>query len=101
MPIFSLVIPTIHRTQELSRLLGSLAPQVPGLGEAGDLEVLVVDQNPDDRLLPVLEPYRTRFKLVHLKAPSLGQSHAKNLGIRSASGRYMAFPDDDCFYAED
>jgi glycosyltransferase involved in cell wall biosynthesis len=73
--------------------MGSLRPE--------DLEVLVVDQNGDDRLVPVLAPYVSRFALVHLRAPSLGQSNAKNIGLKKATGRYVGFPDDDCYYAPD
>lgn len=100
--ILSLVVPTIHRTVELDRLLSSICAQKAGdLDLARDLEVLIVDQNPDDRLEGVLAPHRDRLTLVHLKAPPLGQSHAKNLGLEKARGRFVSFPDDDCHYAPD
>lgn len=45
MPRFSLIVATIGRTAEFSVLLESLAGQ-----ETRDFELIVVDQNPDDRL---------------------------------------------------
>lgn len=96
--LFSLIVPTIQRTQELSVLLGSIAGQKTADFGLDQIETIIVDQNPDDRLLAVIEPYRQNLNIVHLKAPPLGQSHAKNLGMRILRGKYVAFPDDDCFY---
>ena len=47
----SLVVSTVSRTGELARLMDSLLGQ-----EFKDFEVLVVDQNSDDRIVSVLEP---------------------------------------------
>ena len=98
--IFSLIVPTLGRTLELGQLMASLSGGMGSL-RPEDLEVLVVDQNGDDRLVPVLAPYVSRFALIHLRAPSLGQSNAKNIGLKRATGRYVGFPDDDCYYAPD
>lgn len=99
--LFSLVVPTVNRTLELARLLTSISGQKFTRLSPGDVEVIIVDQNLDDRLLGVIDPYRSCFNIVRLTAPSLGQSNAKNLGMRILRGKYVAFPDDDCFYAED
>ncbi len=99
--LFSLIIPTIHRTLELARLLKSIAQQQLNGFKLGDMEAIIVDQNPDDRLVSVIEPYRGLFDVVRLTAPPLGQSNAKNIGMKSFRGQYLAFPDDDCFYAKD
>jgi glycosyltransferase involved in cell wall biosynthesis len=98
--IFSLVVPTLNRTTELAQLLASVSS---GMGRLRpeDLEIIVVDQNTDDRLLAVLSRFSNGFRLVHLKVPSLGQSNAKNIGLKRIQGKYVAFPDDDCFYAPD
>ena len=46
----SMIVATLNRVDELERLLDSLDSQT-----YKDFEVIVVDQNPDDRLRPVLE----------------------------------------------
>jgi glycosyltransferase involved in cell wall biosynthesis len=90
---FSLVLATLERTAEVERLLSSV--EVPD-GDA--VRIIVVDQNPDDRLVPILRRHEGRLELVHLRAGARGVSHARNRGIDRAGGDVVAFPDDDCWY---
>jgi glycosyltransferase involved in cell wall biosynthesis len=92
---FSLVMATVGRTQEVERLLASLATQ-----SLRNFELIVVDQNQDDRLEPLLEPYREAFPILHL-ASKPGLSRARNVGLEHATGDIVAFPDDDCWYPPD
>lgn len=92
---FSLVLATIGRTVELERFLTSLQNQTHS-----EFELIVVDQNSDERLVPILEPFRKRFPLLHLHAKTTGSSRARNLGIPFAAGDIVAFPDDDCWYGD-
>ncbi len=92
---FSLILATVNRTQELGRFLGSLDAQT-----YRDFELIVVDQNPDDRLQPLLEAYRDRFPILHLRSAK-GLSRARNVGLKHIKGDIVAFPDDDCWYPED
>ena len=89
---FSLIMGTVGRSRVLHRFLQALADQ-----DYEDLELIVVDQNEDDRLAPILSEYRDRFRLVHLRCPK-GLSRARNLGLKQATGAILAFPDDDCWY---
>lgn len=93
---FSLILATVGRTEELKRLLDSLVAQT-----FRDFEVVVVDQNKDERLTPFLEPYREQVRLEHLRPGSLGASRGRNDGLQQASGELFAFPDDDCWYPPD
>jgi glycosyltransferase involved in cell wall biosynthesis len=90
----SLIVATMGRVTELGRLLESLSRQT-----YKDFEVLMVDQNPDDRLDPVLRRHG-QLKIQHLRC-SPGASRARNAGLRLASGDIIGFPDDDCWYPED
>lgn len=92
---FSLVTCTVGRTVELERLLDSLGKQ-----SCQDFELIVADQNPDDRLQNTLRPYEGRFPIVHLQC-SLGASRARNAGLGVARGDIVSFPDDDCWYPQD
>ena len=89
---FSLVLATLDRTAELANFLAHLDQQ-----SNQQFEIIIVDQNVDDRLEPVLAPYKSRFSLKHLRSPR-GLSRARNVGLRYASGKIVAFPDDDCWY---
>ncbi len=105
MPRFSLIVATIGRTDEFSLLLQSLAEQ-----ETRDFELIVVDQNPDDRLFLLLKEWASKIaeqdngrgfiQVKHLRC-NPGVSRARNLGLMHSSGDILAFPDDDCWYHRD
>ncbi len=61
---------------------------------------MLVDQNPDDRLVALAGKYRTACRLHHLRSPR-GVSRARNLGLSRCSGQFVGFPDDDCWYLPD
>jgi glycosyltransferase involved in cell wall biosynthesis len=88
----SLILATVNRTRELARFLDSLDTQT-----WRNFELIVVDQNPDDRLVPILASYRDRFTIRHLHSVA-GVSRARNIGLRNACGELIGFPDDDCWY---
>jgi glycosyltransferase involved in cell wall biosynthesis len=62
-----------------------------------NFELIVVDQNEDERLVPILSGYQHRFHILHMRAPR-GLSRARNVGLAVATGDVIAFPDDDCWY---
>lgn len=89
---FSLILGTVGRTQELEVFLHFLNAQT-----YRNFELIVVDQNGDDRLVPMLSAYRRHFDIHHMRAPR-GLSRARNAGLAAATGDVIAFPDDDCWY---
>lgn len=94
-PFFSLVVATYGRKQPLAALLDSLTRQT-----FKSYEIIIVDQNPDDRVKEVLNSYpHLPIRYAHLAEP--GSSRARNLGLRFASGEVVGFPDDDGVYPED
>lgn len=90
---FSLIVATVHRTEPLVRLLASLAGQT-----CRDFELILVDQNPDDRVKVLADAWSGRMTILHVRSEK-GLSRARNLGIVAAAGEIVAFPDDDCWYA--
>jgi glycosyltransferase involved in cell wall biosynthesis len=90
---FSLIVPTKGpRVAELERMIRSLYAQT-----FQDFEIILSDQNPDDRIREMLLAQGWADKIIHLKSSS-GASRARNVGLDRASGEILGFPDDDCTY---
>jgi glycosyltransferase involved in cell wall biosynthesis len=97
MPTVSLIVATVERTKELDQLFESLGAQT-----FKDFEVIVVDQNEDERLSPYLGRARQAgLAIKHLRHRPANLSAARNVGIQAAMGEWVGFPDDDCWYEAD
>ena len=95
-PFFSLVLATVDREKEVSCYLESLSAQT-----FRDIEVIVIDQNTTDFLVPYLESFQSRTGIpVKRVVSKRGLSHARNVGLREVQGEWVAFPDDDCLYPQ-
>lgn len=92
--VISLIVATVNRLDELDRLMVSLDSQT-----YRDFEVIVVDQNPDERVVPLLQRH-PGLSIRHLRS-ARGLSRARNTGLPFAKGKIIAFPDDDCWYPKD
>jgi len=94
---FSLILATVNRTAELEQMLKSLATQT-----FKDFEVIVVDQNTDDRLQPYVEKAcLSGLKITRIRHQPANLSAARNAGLHVAGGDMIGFPDDDCWYEPD
>jgi glycosyltransferase involved in cell wall biosynthesis len=93
--MLSLVVATLGRAQELARLFDSLARQTDTR-----FEVLLIDQNSDDRLSPLVAKFESSFRIMRLRSLP-GLSRSRNVGIAAARGSIVGFPDDDCWYSDD
>jgi glycosyltransferase involved in cell wall biosynthesis len=92
LPLLSLIVATVDRAADVATLFASLEAQ-----RCRHFEVVLVDQNADDRLALLVARHAHSFPIVHLKHPR-GLSRSRNFGIAHASGEVLAFPDDDCRY---
>ena len=97
MILISLILATFGRAETIAQLVQSLMVQ-----EYSAFELIVVDQNPDDRVVPYLNSARECGILIkHIRMEKPNLSAARNLGIRHSEGAIVAFPDDDCWYQPD
>src|SRR5258707_1256331 len=85
----SVVIPTRHRPVALLRALDSVMRQ-----SYPATEIIVVIDGQDAETPEVLAGYRGDVKVVQLETPC-GASAARNSGVRTATGEWIAFLDDD------
>jgi glycosyltransferase involved in cell wall biosynthesis len=92
---FSLIVPTVNRSEELRTLFISLQGQT-----FQNFEIIVVDQNEDNRVLPIINEFKTIFKIHHIRQGLAGASAARNAGRAHATGSIITFPDDDCEYPD-
>ena len=94
--LISMVASTLGRDVEMRLLLDTLSAQ-----DDDRFELIVVDQNADDRLVQILSEYRGRFPIQHIKSAEKGLDRGRNLGARHATGDWLLFPDDDSWYPAD
>jgi GT2 family glycosyltransferase len=91
---FDLVTATVDRTEALAALLGSLETQTHTA-----FRLVLVDQNPDDRVSVLLGAH-PRLEVLHLRS-ARGLSRARNAALAHLDADLVAFPDDDCVYEPD
>jgi glycosyltransferase involved in cell wall biosynthesis len=86
----SVVLPTHNRPERLARAIGS------ALGQTyGNLEVIVVDDASRTDNRPIVDGFDDpRLRYIRLDQ-NQGAPGARNLGIMEATGKYVAFLDDD------
>ena len=93
LPLFSVVVPTYERHDQLEDLIRCLQKQIER-----DFEVILVDQS--------AKPWGGAnksygFPLTYYHSPVKGAVRARNTGAMLAQGNIIAFVDDDCQPAED
>ncbi|MEL7144142.1 MAG: glycosyltransferase [Cyanobacteria bacterium J06643_4] len=105
-PLFSIVIPTYNRPQQLARCLAALVKMTPppatgDLAFAGGYQIVVVDDGSDVRLDNIVADFETDADVLLIRQENAGPAAARNAGAQQASGQYIAFTDDDCMPATD
>jgi glycosyltransferase involved in cell wall biosynthesis len=85
----TVIICTYNRCDRLALTLDSLQRMI--MPETVLWEILVVDNNSNDRTREVAAGHRVRY----LFEPNPGQTFAQNAGIKAAKGDILAFLDDD------
>ena len=87
----TIVVPVFNMEAYLPRCMDSLLGQT-----YQQTEILIIDDGSTDNSMSLCEEYCRRFQSVRvIHKENGGLSSARNMGIESASGEYITFPDPD------
>ena len=84
----SVIIPTYNRARLVTQAIDSVLAQT-----YKDYEIIVVDDGSTDGTRQALEPYQDRIRYIYQE--NRGAAAARNLGIKSSNGKWVAFLDSD------
>lgn len=93
-PTHTIVICTKNRTDGVGDSIESALANP-------DCDVVVVDQNPDDRIPDVLAELTEGGRVHLIRTPIAGAGRARNLGLAAATTEIVCFTDDDCVVPSD
>lgn len=96
--LFSVIIPTYNRREDLERCLNSLVGQT-----FKNFEVLVCDNASTDQTEDLVKKYTDTLNLRYILLPenSGGPAKPRNTGIANSRGEWLCFLDSDDWYSED
>ena len=92
----SIIIPVYNCEAYLEQCLTSVQNQT-----MQDMEILCIDDGSSDSSLSILEEYAREDNriIIHVQA-NMGAGHARNVGLKGAKGKYVAFLDADDYYLD-
>ncbi|GAB1724650.1 MAG: glycosyltransferase [Nitrospira sp. CR1.1] len=91
-PLVSIVIPTYNRAPLLKKAIASALAQEQ-TGDLFDLEIIIVDDCSSEDLRPIATAFPS-VQYIRL-SQNRGAAGARNVGIKQATGKYVALLDDD------
>jgi glycosyltransferase involved in cell wall biosynthesis len=87
----SVIIPTYNRARFISRAVESVLCQ-----SYDKVEIIIIDDGSTDETKDILRQFKDKIR--YLESGHEGTAHARNMGMRAATGRYLAFLDSDDVY---
>ncbi|MBE9529344.1 MAG: glycosyltransferase family 2 protein [Proteobacteria bacterium] len=94
-PTVSVIIPTYNRSSYVIEAIESVLAQT-----YKNIEIVIIDDGSTDdtreRLKPYLNQYKDRIKYIYTE--NGGPARARNIGMKAATGEYIAFLDSDDLY---
>jgi glycosyltransferase involved in cell wall biosynthesis len=94
--MISIILCTYNRAQRLEQALKSLQKMASPVGSSWEL--IIVDNNSNDNTERVVQKFMndSSVDVKYIIEKRQGVSHARNTGVRQASGDIIVFTDDDC-----
>jgi glycosyltransferase involved in cell wall biosynthesis len=87
-PLISVIVPTYNRQHLIANAVASILRQ-----DAGNIELIVVDDGSTDDTAAVLEPQM--YAIRYIRQQNRGVSAARNRGVKESRGEHLAFLDSD------
>ncbi|MDC0857660.1 glycosyltransferase [Rickettsiales bacterium] len=92
--LVTIIIPTYNRIEFVTKAIDSVVNQ-----DYKNWELIIIDDGSDDQSFEILsEQYQKYANIKILTQTNKGVSSARNLGIKNASGEWIAFLDSDDFF---
>lgn len=92
-PVVSIIVPMYNVEKYLPKCLDSILNQT-----LKDIEVIAIDDGSTDSSSKILDEYAEKdSRIIALHIKNHGVSHARNLGLKKAIGKYIGFVDSDDF----
>ncbi|MBI9073595.1 MAG: glycosyltransferase [Melioribacteraceae bacterium] len=97
--LFSVIVPTYNRADEIRELLGSLTKQTIN---NSDFEIIIADDGSTDNTDEIIQQFSsdTDLNIRVFEQDHKGPGEARNLGMSEAKGKYFVFVDSDCIADE-
>ncbi len=92
-PIVSVIIPTYNRAKFITGAVESVLEQ-----SLRSIEIIVVDDGSTDDTRKVIDRFLIDDRIKYVHTENGGAAHARNTGMKAASGKYIAFLDSDDAY---
>lgn len=91
----TVIVPSYNKKQFLPGLIKSLLDQ----DYRGSYEIKIIDDGSTDGSEDVVKPFLSK-KLSYIRQRNSGPASARNLGLKSSSGKIVVFTDADCIPAK-
>lgn len=90
--MLSVIVPVYNSAENLETCLSSLVNQT-----LKDIEIIVIDDVSTDNSKEIIERFANKYKNVkaYYNNSNLGVGHARNIGLKLATGNYIRFVDSD------
>ncbi|TCI49904.1 glycosyltransferase family 2 protein [Exiguobacterium sp. SH5S13] len=97
-PKVSIIVATYRRKESLEKALQSLINQT-----YGNFEIILIDDNADNKwnteVEKIVKNFKNKKEIIYIKNENnKGSAETRNIGIRSSTGEYVTFLDDDDVY---
>jgi len=86
----TVIIPTYNRFQYLLNTLNSIKKQT-----YENIEIIVINDGSDEEAYNTYDWEKENIKIIHIPTNSKCVGRVRNTGVENASGKYIAFCDDD------